>query len=405
MQSSLLLAPPVRPILLAAVGALAYLVAWALAMLRCRFFTRLGEMVARQPDGQTGRSLEPVSIVLTHNGKADELKKQLPLFLNQNHPRFEIILAALEPMDADTKKWLDTLCYSHPALSQLSLPSNMRNISRETFALTLAARSARYDWLMLSDISVTPASPQWLSLMAEKATPGTMFVCGFTWIGPGGGSTGKKARFLNLWRQMVAFPLTAEHGMYSVPRTNVMVHRPSFMAKGGLGVAPALREGVIPIAVNQQSHGGNTHLCLNAQAAILVEAPKSEQEWMDRQLFRQEATQYFTRGTVYRLTNSSVMAVTWVQTLLWFATLALAIWDMVLTPSFLPIPLCIVVTGLWVWHAWWRVKCFRQTTDALSIPPYRLSLAWYLHSLLIWNFSIRLHYDISDKNRYRKKAI
>ncbi len=387
------------PLLLAA-GALLYLAIWLLAMLRCRAYARLGSMMGKQDDAPA--TPVPATIVVTHRGKAEELKARLPLFLEQNHPQFEVVLMAMAPLEPEAQQWLDTLSHAHPTLTILSLPAATRNISPEALALTLTMRTARYDWVVLTDISVRPASPQWLRLLTAQASPSTSFVCGFTMVGPGGGATGRKARFLNLWRQMVAFPQTASRGLYCAPRTNILVQRPTFLSQGGLSVAPTLREGIVPIAVNRLSRPANTRLCLSLQAAVWTEAPQDKKAWMNGQLFRHEATQHFTRGILCALSHRWTVTVTWLQSITWLAAMALNIWTLTQTPAApLPIVLCVALTAMWGVHAWWRQRNFQVTTDALDIQPYRLSLTFYLHRLLMWDFNISLHYDISDKNQYK----
>ncbi len=375
----------------------AYVLVWLLTMLYSKNHAKLGKAVKKSANQPLAQHIEPVSVVIIHDGSAESLRRGLPAFLAQNHPDYEVVLVNTHPLETKAEAYLDLLTPSHPNLHTFTLPTKAQNISPETLAITLGMRSAQHPWVVLTQLCCRPATSRWLSHLACEAQPGTMFVAGITLMDTGGGLTGIEARFTTLWQQMITMPRAMRHGLYTEARTNLMIHCPTFMESGGLSAGGALREGMISVAVNQLSRKGNTRICFHPEAVMHTPPPANRKEWLTDRLFLREASQLFTRRWRYAMHQRAHHWLVWMHTLLLIATVIASATEGGAARWIGGTALLMATV-----HSFWRINCFKTTTKALAINAYTASLGVLLHCLLLWNWRIRLAYNISDKNQYKK---
>lgn len=382
---------PVSPLLLAL--AAAYLAVWAFNMYAARAFSLLGRMIRLAEKDEPhvpACNATPVTLVITHDGQGAALRRLLPAFLEQSHPDFEILLISSRPLDREAEAYLSLLTPCRPALHSHVLPAHAQGVSAEALTLSLALRTAEHPWVVICRLESRPAGTQWLGRMASQVRPGICFVAGLTLRRP--------TSFLYLWRQMMNLPYALRHGLHTLQQDNLMVHAPGFLAAGGMSRAAELNRGILAEAVNRLSRPANTRLCLHPEAFVWQPSPATPQEWLARELFRHHVTLRFTRRHRHVSLQGTIVAATWLHSLLLVALIATAVWQgawwMVL-----PAP---VLIGALVFR---RAAQMNLTTEALSLPPCRLTLGYRLHRLAITRLRILLAYDISDKNEYRKQNL
>lgn len=380
--------PFVSPILLAL--ATAYLAAWAINMVAAQALSRLGTLI-RESGGEEPHTadddLVPVTLVVTHNGVGAELRRLLPAFLEQSHPNLELLLVSTRPLDREADLYLRLLSPGRPELHSRVLPAGARGVSAEALILSLAMRTAEHPWVMICRLQSRPAGSQWVSRMAAEVRTGTCFVAGLTLRHP--------LSFLYLWRLMMMMPAALRRGLYTLPEDNLLVHAPTFLARGGLTRAAELNRGILAEAVNRLSRPTNTRLCLCSEAVVWQPTPQSPKEAMAEELLRHHAELHFTRRSAYMTRQRALVGAAWLHTLLLTAFIVTASvqgrWWMA-TPA---IPTVVALLAK-------RTRQMAVTTGALGLKPYRLTLTWRLLQLAFTRLRILLAYDISDKNDYRK---
>lgn len=379
---------PVSPLLLAL--ATVYLMAWAINMYAARVFSLLGRMVRRAEEDEPeppAHDAAPVTLVLTHDGNGAALRRLLPAFLEQSHPDFEILLVSSRPLDREAEAYLRLLAPCRPSLHSHVLAAHAQGVSAEALTLSLALRTAEHPWVMVCRLESRPAGTQWLGRMAAQVRPGTCFVAGLTLRQP--------TSFLHLWRQMMNLPYALRHGLYTLQQDNLMVHAPGFLAAGGMSRAAELNRGILAEAVNRLSRPANTRLCLHPEAFVWQPSPATPQEWLARELLRHHTELRFTRRHRHLTLQGTVVAAAWLHSLLLVALIVAAVWQ---GAWWMAIPAPVPAVAL----AFRRADRMNLTTEALSLPPCRLTLGYRLHQLAVTRLRILLAYDISDKNEYRK---
>lgn len=107
---------------------------------------------------------EGISVIICAHNEYSNLKKILPLFLEQEHPNFEIILVNDRSTDK-TKKFLDA--FSHPNLKTLHIQDTPENWNSKKWALSQAAKASKHEYLLFSDADCYPKSTKWIQEMVQ----------------------------------------------------------------------------------------------------------------------------------------------------------------------------------------------------------------------------------------------
>ena len=110
----------------------------------------------------------PISIVMTVHDQAELLEQNLPAFLTLTYEgQYEVIVVDNMSTD-DTPDVLKRMKAEYPRLYSTFLPSSVIvNPSRKRLALSVGAKAAHHDYIVLADIRRTPINTDWLAGLAD----------------------------------------------------------------------------------------------------------------------------------------------------------------------------------------------------------------------------------------------
>jgi len=135
-------------------------------------------------------SEEAVSIVICARNEYANLKKNLPLFLEQDYPLFEVVVVNDNSQD-DSLELLEDMTREYSKLKIVNLNQELNFFHGKKFPLSLGIKSASHEILLLTDADCMPSSKYWIRNMAGKFGRGKEIVLGY-------GGYEKKAGLLNL---------------------------------------------------------------------------------------------------------------------------------------------------------------------------------------------------------------
>ena len=107
---------------------------------------------------------EGVSVIITVNNNEELISKNLPKFLNQNFPNFEVIVVD-EASDDGSVDVLNILSSQYPNLKISRLYHGVKFHRTKKIALNIGILAAKYDILLFSEIYCTPTSENWIREM------------------------------------------------------------------------------------------------------------------------------------------------------------------------------------------------------------------------------------------------
>lgn len=255
----------------------------------------------RQPplEADSGENAEtPVSVVICARNEAENLRKNLPFFLNQDYPVFEVIVVNDNSFDKTWDLLLD-VSKKNPILRPINL--NEVTLPGKKTALTEGILAARYDVVLLSDADCRPASRHWLRLMQSVLQDDKDIGLGFS---PYRSEKG----FLNIFIRFEAIYTAIQYLSFSLVKfpymgvgRNLIYRKSLFFRAGGFRSHEEIASGDDDLFVNQAADARNTVICIHPNAFVYSQP---ESSWRG---YYHQKSRHLTTGRRYRRRHQAAL--------------------------------------------------------------------------------------------------
>ncbi len=129
--------------------------------------------------GKRGLRKFPVSIIICARNEEENLRQNLPAILEQDYPNYEVIVVNDRSTDK-TEDILEILKKKYPHLRSTLIKKDSKFIYGKKLALTIGIKSAKNEWLLLTDADCVPVSSKWLRMMQQHFTSNNSVVLGYS---------------------------------------------------------------------------------------------------------------------------------------------------------------------------------------------------------------------------------
>lgn len=302
-------------------------------------------------------TLPALSVLICARNEAENLQRYLPAILEQNYPRFEVVVADDDSSDA-TPQVLKALQAQYPHLHIVRL--SPKASPGKKAALSTAIARAQHDWLVFTDADCRPASLQWLRCMACCMLPGNghapEIVLGYGPLIPASGLLNRWARFETVYTALQYGGFALAGLPYMGVGRNLAWRKPLFARVGGFSAHADLASGDDDLLVNAVATRHNTVLCLEAEAFTYSSAPPDWAAWM------RQKRRHLSASVRYRTLHQLLLSAAAGSHVLHYAMLGIA----VLPGAFWPVLAC------WVARMVLAVAVFARTARHLREGDLRL---------------------------------
>ena len=236
-----------------------------------------------------GEFMNTVSVVVCGYNEADNWKRLLPLLLEQNYPKCEIVV--VNDQSNDNTRYVFKEWDWHPKLKVVTIDEHVKKGFGKKFALTLGIKAAQYDHLLLTDADCYPKDKEWIASMVQHFSDKKQIVLGY-------GAYEKRTGLLNKLIRFDTFQVAMQYLSYSlVGQTymgvgrNLSYQKSLFFDNKGFASHLHIPSGDDDLFVREVATDTNTAIALSESSQTLSEPEESWAKWV-----RQKSRHLSTSG-------------------------------------------------------------------------------------------------------------
>ncbi len=124
------------------------------------------------------KTFPPVSIIVCSKNEAENLRNNIPKWLDQEYAEFELILINDASYD-ETESVIEEFAKKHSSITQVHVENNEAFWGSKKYALTLGIKKAQYPYLLFTDADCYPSSRYWIQEMAKHFVSTKEIVLGY----------------------------------------------------------------------------------------------------------------------------------------------------------------------------------------------------------------------------------
>lgn len=236
-------------------------------------------------------TLPSVSIIICARNEAENLKKNLYRFLNQNYPSYEVIVVNDCSSDHSEQVVLQ-IQKEYPNLRLLNVVEP--HLPGKKFALAKGIEAAQHEILLLSDADCFPASPHWIRHLQVALRAEKQIVLGYSPYLPSKGILNIFIRFEAIYTAIQYFSFALVQFPYMGVGRNLSYLRALYVQAGGFVAHHDLASGDDDLFINDIATGENTEVIIDPESFVFS-TPKTTWEG-----FYYQKSRHLTTGTRYR---------------------------------------------------------------------------------------------------------
>lgn len=260
---------------------------------------------------------EPVSVIICARNEEENLRKNLPFFLEQQFHDFEIIVVNDRSYDGSLD-YLKEMAEQHPRLKYINIDEDVILAVSKKFALTLGIKKAVHDILLLTDADCKPASPHWIAHIASRFSPDTDVVLGF------GAYEKTKFSLLNYFIRFDTFFTALQYFSYSLAGLtymgvgrNLAYRKHLFFDNKGFGSHNHIRSGDDDLFINETADKANVKISIAQDSHTISDPKKTWSEWFTQK------RRHLTTGPLYKTKHKFLLGFFLLSQILFYPLFAL----------------------------------------------------------------------------------
>jgi len=249
---------------------------------------------------QPSEEQKPVSVIICARNEQENLQQFLPKVLDQDYPDYEVIVVNDCSAD-DTIMMLAEMELKYKNLRHTNIELDRKFMHGKKLAITIGLKSAKNEYVVLTDADCYPASRHWLADIMASYSDNTEFVLGYGGYESRKGMLNKLIRFDTLSVAMQYLGLAKIHHPYMGVGRNISYKRATFFGGSGFQSHYHLMSGDDDLFVNEYANKSNTSI-LTTKTGITRSVPcLNFAEWVKQKKRHLSTWTYYRAGTKFSL--------------------------------------------------------------------------------------------------------
>ncbi len=272
----------------------------------------------KQTAEPTNSDYPPVSVVICARNAALILERNLPLWLEQDYPQFEIVVVD-DCSGDETAYLLVTTAEREPLLKYVLLdPLVIKNQSKK-LALSLGIKKAQYEHLLLTDADCIPSSNQWIKHMATQFSKNTSLVLGVSPVNSQSNSfLERMVQYENLMTAMNYLGMSIKGSPYMGVGRNLAYTKTLYNSVGGFSAHHHIPAGDDDLFVQSVANDQNTQVVIHPDAYCPTNGPQNFKHYWRQKMRHLFVGKFYTNAVKFRLGLFSISQLLfWIISLVW----------------------------------------------------------------------------------------
>ena len=287
----------------------------------------------------------PVSVIICAKNEAENLQRFLPFILNQDYPKFEIVLIN-DASNDDTLEVMETFAKANSHIKIVDVKNNEAFWGNKKYALTLGIKASKNDYLLFTDADCKPVSKQWITEMTSHFSSKKSIVLGYgRYANTSKSFLNKLIRFETLITAIQYFTFANFGTPYMGVGRNLAYTKDAFFKTNGFINHIKVRSGDDDLFVNQVATKSNTAICFS-EISFTESLPKTSfKDWI------KQKRRHISTAKHYKQNHKVLLAILYIfQFLFWSLAFVLLItlhhWIIVLPLFLLRIAVQYTIIGI-----------------------------------------------------------
>ena len=271
-----------------------------------RYMAAVARRIRKDKKMRTDSQLSPtdapgVSVILCAHNERENLSNYLQALLTQNYPTYEVIVVD-DGSEDDTRAIIERYMVQDPRLHMTFVPYGARVLSTKKLALTLAAKAAQYEYLLLTDADCVPESDRWISEMIQPLLKeGKEISLGFGAYFEEKGHINRLVRFDTLFNGLHYLGAAICGHPYMGVGRNLAYRKSLFFDSGGFTHMMNNKAGDDDLFVNHVATKRNTAVVVSRDSYTWSLAKKTMKEWWQQKRRHLSVSPNYRTATKIRL--------------------------------------------------------------------------------------------------------
>lgn len=249
------------------------------ALIQLFYFWGIFSRFAFHKKKQIINNKKPISVVICAKNEYTNLKKNLPLILEQDYPNFEVVVVN-DCSEDDSNYLLKSFSKTYPHLNVVTITKNINFFKGKKFALAIGIKAAKNEMLILTDADCIPKSNQWISEIQKYFSDKTQIVLGYSGFERKKGLLNKIIRFDTIMSAIQYFSWAMAGKPYMGVGRNLAYNRELFFKVKGFSSHYHIPSGDDDLFINQVATKNNVAIEYSYESQTISPAKSSYHEWV-----------------------------------------------------------------------------------------------------------------------------
>lgn len=284
----------------------------------------------------------PVSVVICAKNEAKNLQNNIPYWLKQDYPKFEIILINDASSD-NTLEVMEEFQKNNSNIKIVNVENNEAFWGNKKYALTLGIKKTQYKHMLFTDADCKPASRQWILEMASHFSTQKNLVLGYGAYSKTKGFLNKLIRFETVLTALQYFSFAKVGIPYMGVGRNLAYTSELYYQNNGFMSHIKILSGDDDLFVNQAATKNNTAICFHKSSFTVSKPKKKWSQWL------KQKKRHISTAKYYKPIHQFLLGLYFIIQILFWVLTVLSIcfldWQVILPIVFLRFLMYFIIIG------------------------------------------------------------